>query len=172
MDYTNRLDANKHPDTMNYMSLLLLYGPISGRRRRHHRQLQKDTRYHDGAITVASTSTSTRPSGRVSGLRLRRGSNNNNNNKNIRLRDEVDSSSSDDDDTAVGVFSTIPDHIRKKKREVVKELLDKRRDDDENINNNFHDRDGWKLVHRKLHGEEYEIFLGEGYKVRVQLLLV
>ena len=29
MDYTNNLDANKHPDTMNYETLLEIYGPIS-----------------------------------------------------------------------------------------------------------------------------------------------
>ena len=181
MDYTNNLKANKSPDTMNYETLLTLYGPISGRR--HHRLLRKEAPppphhhhdSHDGTINVVSTNTSTGPPGRVSGLRLRSGSNNKNN-KNILHRDEVDSSSdSDEDDNTAVVFSTIPDHIRKKKREVVKELLNKRRYDDDNNNNNdnnSHKRDGWNLVHRKLHGEEYEMFLGEGYKVRVQLLLV
>ena len=31
--------------------------------------------------------------------------------------------------------------------------------------------DGWKLLHRSKHGEEHELELGEGYKIRVHMLL-
>jgi len=132
MDYTNNLDFSKHPDTMNYETLLLLYGPISRR---------------------------------ISGLR------NGYNKSDMSLpRHDTGSSSSDNDDIDIAVVhSTVPDHIRTKKKEVVEKLLNDRRDDG---SHNFHERDGWKLIHRKLHGEEYEIYLGEGYKVRIQLLLV
>jgi len=143
MDYTNNLDFSKHPDTMNYETLLLLYGPISGQSRQMRMRMRKikDTHHR------------------------------NSNKSDMSLpRYDTGSSSSDNDDIDIAVVhSTVPDHIRTKKKEVVEKLLNDRRDDG---SHNFHERDGWKLIHRKLHGEEYEIYLGEGYKVRIQFLLV
>ena len=61
------------------------------------------------------------------------------------------------------VAKDIPHHIQERLREVVTKL-EKRMDD------NAHE-DGWKLLHRKKHGEEHEMDLGDGYKVRVHMLL-
>jgi len=168
MDYTNNLDASKHPDTMNYETLLLLYGPISGRRRQMRKI--KDAHHHGSnevtTVTLASKNTIIVPLGRVSGLRLR---NSFNNSIISRPPHDVGSSSENDDFDIAVAHSTVPDHIRIKRKEEVEKLLNDRRDDG---SNNSHERGGWKLIHRKLHGEEYELYLGEGYKVRVQLLLV
>jgi hypothetical protein len=38
------------------------------------------------------------------------------------------------------------------------------------LDDNAHE-DGWKLLHRSKHGEEHELDLAEGYKVRVHMLL-
>jgi hypothetical protein len=38
------------------------------------------------------------------------------------------------------------------------------------LDDNAHE-DGWKLLHRSKHGEEHEMELEEGYKVRVHMLL-
>jgi hypothetical protein len=38
------------------------------------------------------------------------------------------------------------------------------------VDDNAHE-DGWKLLHRSRHGEEHELELEEGYKVRVHMLL-
>jgi len=169
MDYTNNLGVNKHPDTMNYETLLLLYGPISGRQlqggrmRRRKRKNNLNLHTHWITATEASEKTNTVPLGHVSELRLRRGSNN----KNSRPQ-HVAGSSSDNIDVDALDFSTVPDYIHTKKRKVVKNFLDNRRNND----HNSLEGDGWKIVHRKLRGEEYELYLGEGYKVRIQLLLV
>ena len=77
----------------------------------------------------------------------------------------------------VDVVSTVPDHIRQKKKEAVQKLLQRIRrandnDKNDNDNDNHTHEDGWKMLHRKKsHGEEHEMNLGEGYKVRIQLLL-
>jgi len=158
MDYTNNLDFSKHPDTMNYETLLLLYGPISGQRRQMRMRMRKikDTHHHNSNEVTAITITLANKNTDTSDMSL--------------PRHDTGSSSSDNDDIDIAVVhSTVPDHIRTKKKEVVEKLLNDRRDDG---SHNFHERDGWKLIHRKLHGEEYEIYLGEGYKVRIQLLLV
>lgn len=160
MDYTNNLNANKHPDTMNFETLLLLYGPIiSGERRRMRRGIRKDPLTLQSkwikSVPDVSKYTPTVPStGRVSELRLRRGSKNSNEYR------------SNDDDVG-SISGTVPEHIRKKKRIAVKKLLDSRKTNDDS----FYDREGWRIVHRKLQGEEYEFDLGENYKVRIQLFL-
>jgi hypothetical protein len=57
----------------------------------------------------------------------------------------------------------LPEKIRRKLDEVVSQI--------EQRDYTSHVEDGWKLLHRAKHGEEHEMELGEGYKVRVHLLL-
>ena len=170
MDYTNNLDANKHPDQSNYETLLKIYGPISGGARFRKRQLQtEDTRSQfelkqrtshlrtpaDASVTRVSSMSE---SPHVSVQRLRK-------------RDP--SKLGDGNTTAI----TVPDHIRQRKKEAVQNLFQRVQESFDN--DDYHNtpvgrthKDGWKLVHRKLHGEEHETDLGEGYKVRVQFLLI
>lgn len=60
-------------------------------------------------------------------------------------------------------FSKTPEHIRQKVKQVVQKL--------ERRNDGKEHEDGWKLLHRNHRGEEHEMQLGEGYKVRVHKLL-
>lgn len=59
------------------------------------------------------------------------------------------------------VVPKVPLHIKSKMSEAVKKL-EKQRVDAE--------KDGWLLLHRSQHGEEHELDVGEGYKVRVHIL--
>jgi hypothetical protein len=105
LDYTDNMDANKHPDQGLYDTLLDLYGPISDRRL-----------LRGGSIGNDRTSS-----------------------------------------------ALTPNHIRQRRSELVRKFLN-RRDD-----NGY--EDGWSLLHRNSHGEEHELDLGQGYKVRVHMLL-
>lgn len=154
MDYTDNLDANKHPDLGNYEKLLEIYGPLSGGERRRERQLRRDN----------SQSTPDRVP-QVSVKRLRR-------------RDPSKTVSGahamEDGDGAIAA-DTVPDHVRHQQKEAVQTLLDRVKhdyDDHRNIPEGHTHKDGWKLVHRKNYGEEHQMELGEGYKVRVQFFLV
>ena len=108
LDYTDNLDANKHPDEGLYQTLLDLYGPVPE------------------SVGVRN------------------------------LRNQRQSVSGQN-------TNTFPHHLHEKRQEAVEKLL-KRRD------NNAHE-DGWRLLHRKEHGEAHELDLGEGYKVQVHMLL-
>jgi len=119
MDYTNNLDANKHPDTMNFEELLEIYGPISTASERRH----------------------------------------------LRRRDDSSASGARTDNAA---FTTegvrmVPKHIRERRREAIQNF-------DRRIDGNLHEG-GWDLVHQKHNGEKHEKYLGDGYKLRVQLIL-
>lgn len=83
--------------------------------------------------------------------------------------------------TTTAAITTVPDHIKDKKKEAVQKLYQRMKDyynSDHETNDSkmqpvgHTHQDGWKLVHRVRHGEEHEAELGEGYKVRVQFLLV
>ena len=133
MDYTDNLDANKHPDQSNYDRLVQLYGEYKPNGRK---------------LDVPQMS--------VQHLRKRGPSNQN------------------DESNAV---TTVPNHIRQRKKEAVEKLY--QRVEETYVGDNRHNtpvghthEDGWKLVHRRHLGEEHEIELGEGYKVRVQFLLI
>lgn len=156
MDYTDNLNANKHPDTSNYEKLTSIYGPIASRKRLRQRQLRRHGPRTDGSPTLSA--------------------------QQVRRKNPpgIYSHSKDNDSAKVEVDTivrAVPDHIRHKKKEAVQKLLERiqthHSDDHSNkpAEGDTH-KDGWKLVHRKLHGEEHETELGEGYKVRVQLLLV
>jgi len=162
MDYTDNLDANKHPDTSNYETLLSIYGPIARRQRLRQRQLRKSGSRTDGEASFD-------PSPKLSIKRLRR--------KGLQ---RIDSHLKDNYATKVETVTAgraVPDHIRHKKKEAVQKLLKRIESNHSNdhsqkyLEGHTH-KDGWKLVHRRLHGEEHETELGEGYKVRVQLFLV
>jgi hypothetical protein len=56
-----------------------------------------------------------------------------------------------------------PKHIKARIKEVVSKL-------EQRLDDNAHE-DGWLLLHRNQHGEEHEMQVGEGYKVRVHMLL-
>lgn len=180
MDYTDNLDANKHPDQSNYEKLLEIYGPIGGRRARERELETDDTRSQfegtkrgshlrsavDASVTSVSSMGDT-PHVSVKRLRKRDPSNND--------------SHPDHDDTTQGggnvTVDIVPDHIRQKKKEAVQKLFQRVKENFDN--DDYHNtpvghthEDGWQLVHRKLHAEEHETDLGEGYKVRVQFLLV
>jgi len=184
MDYTDNLDANKHPDTSNYEKLFSIYGPISRRERLKQRQLRKNdpksqSQQMEHASHVPAMATSDASVG---------GSTASDHHQHfyvqrLRRREPSDKDSDDDNGNTikgnddVTVVSTVPDHVRHKKKEAVQKLLQRIRknhsdDDNHNIPAGYTHKDGWKLVHRKNHGEEHETDLGEGYKVRVQLLLV
>ena len=62
-----------------------------------------------------------------------------------------------------GKEEKMPHHVREEMMRVVSKL-EKRLDD------NAHE-DGWKLLHRTKFGEEHEMELQDGYKVRVHMLL-
>jgi hypothetical protein len=60
-------------------------------------------------------------------------------------------------------FLKLPETIRRTMREAVSKL-------EQRIDDKAHE-DGWRLLHRTKHGEAHEMELGEGYKVRVHMLL-
>jgi hypothetical protein len=60
-------------------------------------------------------------------------------------------------------FPKLPETIRRTMREAVSKL-------EQRIDDMAHE-DGWRLLHRTKHGEAHEMELGEGYKVRVHMLL-
>ncbi len=181
MDYTDNLDANKHPDQSNYETLLKIYGPISGGVRARERQLQTDDarsqfelqhrtshlRTAAGASFSSISSMSDSPHVSVQRLRKR---------DPFQLDSPLDigdETTGDENITAI----TVPDHIRERKKEAVQNLFKRVKESFDN--DDYHNtavghthKDGWQLVHRKLHGEEHETDLGEGYKVRVQFLLI
>ena len=77
----------------------------------------------------------------------------------------------------------IPDAVRTKFRQVVSELEQKYYDsqttttttttkEDATKDKQHHGGGGWRLLHQSKHGEEHEMDLGQGYKARVQMLLV
>jgi hypothetical protein len=68
------------------------------------------------------------------------------------------------DSSLVSRVKEIPQHVREKMRDVVGKL-------ERRMDKNAHE-DGWKLLHRTEHGEEHEMELQDGYKVRVHMLLV
>jgi len=157
MDYTDNLDANKHPDKSNYETLYNIYGPIGGSEPTGERHLQRH----------ASRSQNTELNVSVKHLRKRDPSN-----EETRLG--KDNTTNGDGNVVVGA---IPDHIKVRKKEAVQKLFNRVRstynnDDYHKTPAGHTHEDGWKLIHRKHDGEEHETDLGEGYKVRIQLLLV
>ena len=58
----------------------------------------------------------------------------------------------------------IPEHIAEKMQEHVRRL-------EQGLEDHEARAHGWKLLHRSEHGEEHEMALEDGYKVRVHLLL-
>jgi len=173
MDYTNNLNVNKHPDNTNYELLFSLYGPVSRRRQRRLRRegirpvesvQTKHVTHRVPGVTTDSGSAAAGDSPVVSVKHLRK-----------RARDDSG------DPATTGVLATtmtIPDHVRHKKKAAVEKLLSRIREDQENDGDTTitapgqRHEDGWKVVHRQLHGEKHEADLGEGFKVRVELLLV
>jgi hypothetical protein len=109
MDYTENLEKNQHPNTMNYETLVALYGSVSGRRLRGG---------NANAVHTIRQQTPAKPA---------------------------------------------PDHIQQKRLEAVRRFVE----NSEGIVNH----EGWTLVDRKNYGEEHELDLGDGYKVRVHKLL-
>jgi len=184
MDYTNNLNANKHPDKSNYETLYEIYGPISSDRR--HRQLRRndDLRSRsrrmerdshlptiaEDSIVNTITAPDKYPQIDVQRLRKKDPSNKDSHPKKDDSI-EVDNVDIDVADT------TVPDHIRSKKKEAIQKLFQRLREthgnDDHNETPTGHThKDGWKLVHRKYLGEKHETELGEGYKLQVQFFLV
>ncbi len=151
MDYTDNLGANKHPDQSNYDTLVRLYGTIGGGRKLGR----------DGGSNLR-TAVSSETSSNVSLPQMSV--------KHLRKRDPL---TQDNKITAV----TMPDHIRQRQNEAVQKLFQRVKEtyvDDHRHNapvGHTHE-DGWQLVHRRHLGEEHVFDLGEGYKVRVQFLLV
>jgi hypothetical protein len=191
MDYTDNLDANKRPDKSNFETLFDIYGPISlGDERLRQRQLRRDgpqsqshrTEQHDSHVPITTTTAADASviSAAASDLHPHISA------QRLRRQDPSNNKGDANIDIDIANGTTVPDHIRLKKKEAVQKLLERIRnnhsdddgddDDHHNHNNNIlaghTHKDGWKLVHRKHHGEEHETDLGEGYKVRVQLLLV
>jgi len=171
MEYTDNFEASKRPDKSNYETLFDIYGPISsGDERLRQRQLRRGehgshlrTTADTDASDISTAALDHHPQVSVQRLRRRDPSN--------KKGDvDINTNATTADSTAV------PDHIRHKKKEAVQKLLERIRnnhsdDSDDNIPAGHTHKDGWKLVHRKNDGEEHETELGEGYKVRVQLLL-
>ena len=65
--------------------------------------------------------------------------------------------------TSTKTRTSVPEHIRQAMKHEVQKL-------ERRLDNDGH-HDGWSLLHRTLHGEAHEKDLGEGYKVRVHMLL-
>lgn len=183
MDYTNNLNANKHPDNSNYQTLYEIYGAISSDRR--HRQLRRndDLRSRsrrmergshlptiaEDSIVDTITAPDKYPQIYVQRLRKKDPSNKDSHPK------KDDSIEVDDVDIDVA-DTTVPDHIRSKKKEAIQKLFQRIRETHGNDDHNetpigYTHKDGWKLVHRKYFGEKHETELGEGYKVQVQFFL-
>jgi len=173
MDYTDNLNANKHPDQSNYDTLFELYGSLTGGERRGMQQLQSDDTRPRSHLRSAATSASITenfltvdyPQVTVQHLRKRNPVNEISsfeNTSDIAQEDEM-------------IVEAVPDHIRQRKKEAVQKLFQRLKDTFESRHEtpvgHTHE-DGWKLVHRRHLGEEHETDLGEGYKVRVQFLLV
>lgn len=177
MDYTDNLNANKHPDESNYEKLLSIYGPISsGRRQRQLRRTDglrsRSRRTERGSLlptiaedAIVDTKNVPDEYPQIYVQRLRKKDPNN-----------KDSHPEKDNTTEVA-DTTVPDYIRIKKKEAIQKLYKRLREthgnDDHNETPTGHThKDGWKLVHRRHLGEEHEAELGEGYKVRAQFFLV
>mmetsp|Transcript_9388 Transcript_9388/g.28037 ORF Transcript_9388/g.28037 Transcript_9388/m.28037 type:complete len:241 (-) Transcript_9388:135-857(-) len=83
----------------------------------------------------------------------------------------------DDEKRSSGAETTqsrVPAYIAARQEEAVKILLQRIQygpDDGEDIQDGHVYEDGWKVIRKRTHGEEHEMELGEGFKVRVQLLL-
>ncbi|VEU41580.1 unnamed protein product [Pseudo-nitzschia multistriata] len=168
MDYTDNLERNKQPTELNYDMLMSLYGPLGGQRQRRERlQLRMLERNEQNFIPEAYTNSSGHHQD-LSVQRLR---------KKVSFRNNIrihDVSAEGSDDVNAHVFRTVPDDIKKEKDKAVQVLFDRVRNedpDDYEIAAGYTHKDGWKLLHRKLYGEEHEMELGMGYKVRIQLLL-
>lgn len=171
MDYTNNLDANKHPSKMNFDKLLSIYGPIKniGLRQRQlrktgSRSLSDPMEYDSHVPATDKTATSDR-SPHLYEQRLRRKDPSNNGS---RIESNPKKGYVVDVDTVARV---VPDHIRQRKKAVVHRLLKRIEttdsgDHSRNIQPGETHEDGWTLKHRRLGGEEHEIDLGEGYKVK------
>jgi len=159
MDYTNHLDENKHPSKLNYDTLFNLYGSFKkeGEKRRLRHRPQREP-HVSPALGTSSFSTKKVRSKTQSTAH------------NVILND----GNQDFVTTTTPEISAIPDYIKQRRREAVKTLLERTRSNNEGSEKSsaghIH-QDGWKLLHRKLHGEEHEMDLGEGYTVHVQLLL-
>ena len=151
MDYTDNLNANKHPDQSNYDRLVELYGTIGGGRM-----------LRGNGDSNLRTAISPEPSSNVSVPQMYV--------QHLRKRDP---STQDNKITA----PTMPAHIRERRKEAVQKLFQRLKetyvgDDRHNTPVGHTHEDGWQLVHRRHLGEEHEIELGEGYKVRAQFFLV
>lgn len=187
MDYTNNLDANKQPTALNFQMLLALYGPlvplegpqIRRRQLRRRQPLQRDE--HDDSRVPATPTTevvgniASDPNQYVSAKRLRKKDYSSSNSlRHHPIAAKGSGAASNIDSTEFTGVSTVPDYIKTRKDEAVQMLLTRIRNDeggDPDIADGHIHEDGWKLLHRRLHGEEHEMELGEGYKARVQLLL-
>lgn len=180
MDYTDNLDANKQPTALNFNTLLELYGPLLPQRHRglQRRQLQRDE--YDSRVPVTPTTSTfgnivSDHNQYVSVQRLRKhhySGNSQRNHDDDATEESVAASNADS--AASNSVRTVPDHIKKRKERAVQTLLKRIQNDegdDQAIADGHFHKDGWKLLHRRLHGAEHEMELGKGYKVRVQLLL-
>lgn len=159
MDYTNHLDENKHPSELNYDTLFNLYGPLpekGGKRRLRHRP-QREPPVPPAPATSSFVTKKVHSKNQST---AHNGISNNGNQGFVK--------------PTTAEISTIPDYIKQRKIEAVRTLLERTRSNNEDNQmlsaGNMHE-DGWKLIHRKLHGEEHEMDLGEGYTVHVQLIL-
>jgi len=180
MDYTNNLNANKHPDQSNYETLVSIYGTLSGGQRLRERKLGNDIFQSKSLLRTQLDSSVSSPAdvlvldSSTSDHNLHLAS------KHLRRRDPKDKNAplENEDTTEDGVENAVDivsDHVRHNKKEAVNALLQRVQDnhsDHQNLSIGEIHEDGWKLVHRKHHGEEHEADLGKGYKVRVQLFLV
>ena len=180
MDYTDNLDANKQPTALNFNTLLELYGPLLPQRRRRlqRRQLQRDE--GDSRVPITPTTSAfgnivSDHNQYISVQRLRQKDYSANTHRNHDNDDgEGSVAASNTDNAASNVLRTVPDYIKKRKEKAVQTLLKRIQNDegdDQAIADGHVHKDGWKLLHRRLHGAEHEMELGKGYKVRVQLLL-
>ena len=182
MDYTDNLDVSKHPDASNYEKLLSIYGPVSSRddlivrhlRKNGSRTLSERIEYDSHVPAADNTAASDRyPQLSVKRLRKKDPSNNGSPIENNHP-EKIDADADADADADSTTTRSVPDNIRHKKKAAVEKLLKRiqiNHIDDQNHEPGHTHRDGWKLVHRVLHGEEHEADLGGGYKVRVQLFL-
>jgi len=174
MDYTDNLDANKHPDQSNYDKLFDLYGSLSEGERRVMRQLQSDdtpSRSHLRSVTASAFATESTLTVDHPKLTI----------QHLRKRDPLSKKSSFDKTIDITqedndmIIDAVPDRIRQRKKEAVQKLFQRLKDTFDSRHETpvgHTHKDGWKLVHRRHLGEEHETDLGEGYKVRVQFLLV
>jgi hypothetical protein len=82
-----------------------------------------------------------------------------------RLRGSTIDGTIDDASSArLQITHDVPESVMKRRSEAIAKL-------EESNYSSIHTDQGWRMLHKKLHGEEHEFDLGEGYKLSVHMLL-